>query len=208
MAERFAAPISSPVRTCCARAERMRRAAALNARRSSSSCRTQMVDLVRMASASSAIQGSEEAASCRISVTVGHAAAILRASFPRSLFLKLSTSGLPLSKGHACARSRSEGWGSRSVTMRHSSWSEGNAVAACAASAPGGGNACGSPLLQEIDRHRFRIPAESAFCAARKSGVRPWAGPTEKSASPISAVWHALHPGIASSKDDFPDLGL
>eukprot|EP00972_Heterocapsa_arctica_P037555 5527677-Heterocapsa_arctica.AAC.1 len=61
MAERFATPISSLAWTCCARAKRMSLAASLKSFMSEMSSRTQTVDLVRMACASSAIQGTEHA---------------------------------------------------------------------------------------------------------------------------------------------------
>eukprot|EP00972_Heterocapsa_arctica_P023769 3503307-Heterocapsa_arctica.AAC.1 len=74
-----------------------------------------------MAWASSAIQGTGLAESCRISQTVGHATAILRASLPRRVILLASVTGLPLSNALACASSRSEGCGRRSVITYQSS---------------------------------------------------------------------------------------
>eukprot|EP00972_Heterocapsa_arctica_P098217 14494720-Heterocapsa_arctica.AAC.1 len=63
-----------------------------------------------MASVSSASQGSAAAVSFRISATAGQAADTLRITLPRSLLLRYYASRVPLSKGAACAMSRSEGW--------------------------------------------------------------------------------------------------
>eukprot|EP00972_Heterocapsa_arctica_P049909 7341034-Heterocapsa_arctica.AAC.1 len=69
------------------------------------SSRTQTVDLVRIAWASSEIQGTAHADSCRISPTIGDAVAILRSSLPRIEFLLVSETGSPLSNALACAKS-------------------------------------------------------------------------------------------------------
>eukprot|EP00972_Heterocapsa_arctica_P028096 4133081-Heterocapsa_arctica.AAC.1 len=62
------------------------------------------------------------------------------------------------------------------MTLSHVSWS--GAATDAAACRPSGGGWLSAKFSVAMALHWFSTPAESAFCAARKSRVRRWAGCT------------------------------